>query len=401
MKKHKNVETFEPQRAQFQPSGLKLVGWFLIGLSLTVGVAPIGRPAALVEEGLFLPDQVKLPFDKERALKSIVRIRSHVYFAITVYNHPRDAEAARSAAHKVFLPGGITIWPVVLDKSFLDRLRIDPGLRLLPLFYEIARAFENVTTFPSQKFVPLEGAATGFFISPDGYILTSYHVVREEIEAAGRTEGGDQPLPCRYLSFEVPIVEKGQIVGYRPLKNVQLIRHVSAGESKAGRDAALLKADIESPAYLELDSGGVTADEPVWVIGFPIRTQRDAQRRTSLGYPNADGSLRIAQGKIGQVVNEYNFTSTADGLSGSSGAPTLNQQGRVVGLVQNVYPEKEANRRAVVFAGGLIHVDIRAILKRLKLEGMSGGTGVWTYGCMGVWVCERSAAVIRILDLRF
>lgn len=344
------------------------LAWALLGIILLLGVTPINHLAALVDEGLFLPEQVTVPFDKERILKSLVRIKSHVYFAITVYNAPREAEAARLAAQKVFLPEGITIWPIVLDKFFLDRLRTDPGLRLLPVYYEIARAFENVDSFPSQRFVPLEGAATGFFISPDGYFLTSYHVVREEIEAAGRTDGGYQPLACRYVSFEMPIIEGGRVVSYQPLRNVQLIRHVSAEESKLGLDAALLKAEMESPAYLELDLNGIIADMPVWVFGFPIRTQRDAQQRTSLGYADADGGLRISQGKIQQLVNEYNFTSTADGLSGSSGAPTINQQGRVVGLVQNVSPEKEASRRAVVFAGGLIHVDIRAIVKRLNPE---------------------------------
>ncbi|MBI3950166.1 MAG: trypsin-like peptidase domain-containing protein [Acidobacteria bacterium] len=371
MKRYKGIETVGIKRARPQPSVLKLLGWSLIGIILTIGIAPTGRPARLADEGLFLPQQITLPFDKERILKSIVRIKSHVYFAITVYNTAQEAAAARPAAQKVFLPEGITIWPIVLDKSFLDRLRIDSGLRLLPAFYEIARAFENVTSFPSQRFVPLEGAATGFFISPDGYFLTTYHVMREEIEAADRTEGGEQPLPCRYVSFEIPIVEKGQVIGYQPLKNVQLIRNVSLGESKAGLDAALLKADIQSPAFLELDLDGVIADMPVWTLGFPIRTQRDAKHRSSLGYADADGSLRIAQGKIQQLVNEYNFTSTADGLSGSSGGPILNQQGRVVGLVQDAYPEKEANRRAVVFTGGLIHVDIRAIVKRLKPEGVS------------------------------
>lgn len=369
MKKHKDSETLGAKKVRLRQSVLKFLGWTLTGVILTLGVTPISRPAPLVEEGLFRPEQITVPFDKERALKSIVRIKSHVYFAITVYNNPQEAAAARPAAQKVFLPEGITIWPIVLDKSFLDRLRIDSGLRLLPAYYEIAQAFENVTTFPSQKFVPLEGAATGFFISPDGYFLTSYHVVREEIEAAGRTEGGDQPMTCRYVSFEIPIVEKGQVVGYQPLKNVQLVRHVSAGESKAGLDAALLKADIQSPAFLDLDLNGVIADMPVWALGFPIRTQRDAKRRTSLGYADADGSVRISQGKIQQLVNKYNFTSTADGFSGSSGGPTLNQQGRVVGLVQDVYPEKEVERRAVVFSGGLIHADIRAILKRLRREG--------------------------------
>lgn len=344
------------------------LAWALLGSILVLGITAISPPAARVDEGLFLPEQITAPFDKERVLRSLVRIKSHVYFAFTVYDSPREAELARAATQKIFLPEGLTIWPVVLDKFFLDRLRADPGLRLLPVYYEIAQAFENASSFPRQAFVPLEGAAAGFFISPDGYFLTSYHVVREEIEAADRTEGGDHPLPCRYISAEIPLVEGGRVVGYQPLRNVQLIRHVSAEESRLGLDAALLKAEVQSPAFLELDLNGVVADMPVWVFGFPIRTQRDVRQRTSLGYADADGSVRLSQGKVRQLINEYTFTSTADGLSGNSGGPTLNQHGRVVGLVQGVYPEREASRRAVVFSGGLSHVDIRAIVKRLNPE---------------------------------
>lgn len=362
------------ERRRWRPHYFRLRGWLRLAivLALVIGVMPPASSIAFMEEGLFTPEQISLPFDEERALKAMVRIKSRVYFAISVYDSTRQAEAARAIVHKVFLPEGITIWPVVVDKGFLERLRMDPGLRLLPMFYEIATAFEGVTVFPQQRYVPLQGAATGFFISADGYFLTTYHVMREEIEAAGRTAGSRDPITCRYVSFEIPVIERGAIVGYRPLENVQLVRHVSARESKAGLDAALLKADIESPAYLDVHLGGVQADEPIWVIGFPIRTQRDQQRRAHIGYPDADGSLRITRGKVWQQLNETNFTSTADGLSGCSGAPTLDEEGRVVGIVQNVYPKKEASRRAVVFSGGLVHVDIRAVVRRLELEAVLG-----------------------------
>jgi S1-C subfamily serine protease len=249
-------------------------------------------------------------------------------------------------------------------------LKINAGLRLRPAFYEMARAFENAESFPTQRFVPLEGAATGFFISPDGYFLTTYHVVREEIEAAGRTSGGIDPLACRYLSFEVPeIDDKGRVAGYRLLTNVKLVRNLSAKVRDEGYDAVLLKADIESPAYLEMATTGPVANENIWTMGFPIRTERDAERLRAVGYTDADGSLRITTGKITEI-NNPEFRSTADGLSGTSGAPTLNKEGRVVGIVRDMYPKNEENRRAVAFSGGLLHLDIRAANTRLGLQGV-------------------------------
>jgi S1-C subfamily serine protease len=346
----------------------------LIFILLLTGLA-VGapRPTPGVEEGLFLPEQAAVPFDKERVLKSVVRIRSHIYFAITAVNTATDAARLQSGLSKVYLPEGVTIWPIVVEKSFLDYLKINAGLRLRPAFYEMANALESVDAFPNQKIVPLEGAATGFFISPDGYFLTTYHVVREEIEAAGRTDGGNEPLLCRYLSFEIPDIKEGRVVGYRRLKEVKLVRNLSAKAREEGYDVALLKADVESPAYLELAPNNVGESEPIWTAGFPIRTERDAQRRQSVGYSDADGSLRITQGKAGKFSNDHNFISTADGLSGMSGAPTVNQQGQVVGIVLDVHPKTEENHRAVIFDvnSGLWHMTIQSAATRLGLPSVT------------------------------
>lgn len=350
--------------------GARILWSFGIAAIFVVGLAS-RQLAAKRDEGLFRPEQINVPFDKEHALRCLVRVRARTYFVITVYNTAQDVAAARLSNQKVYLSEeGITLWPIALDRFFLDRLQMDVGLRLLPAYYEMARAFEGVTKFPSQRIVPLEGAASGFFISSDGYFLTSYHVVREEIEAAGHTEAVGKPFACRYTSFEIPVVEDGRVTGYRPLKNVQLVRHVTADEFKAGLDAALLKADIRSPAYFDVDWSGVLADMPVWTLGFPIRTRRDPQRLRLMNYADADGSMRIAHGRVQQLIGEVNFSSNVDGFSGSSGGPTVNQHGRVVGLVRGVYPEREESRRGVVFAGGQLHVDIRAVIKQLRLDQM-------------------------------
>jgi hypothetical protein len=158
-------------------------------------------------EGFFTLEQIELPFDRERVLKSLVRIRPHIYFVATVFARKEEAEVFRPAHPKTFLAEGVTLWHVVLTTAELEMIQSNLGLRLKPGVFEIARAFEGVTAFPAQRIVRLEGAAVGFFISADGLFLTNYHVMREEIEAAGRTAGSRESLPCRYTSFEVPIVK--------------------------------------------------------------------------------------------------------------------------------------------------------------------------------------------------
>jgi hypothetical protein len=318
-------------------------------------------------EGLFTLEQIELPFDRERVLKSLVRIRPHIYFVATVFARKEEAEVFRPAHPKTFLAEGATLWHVVLTTAELEMIRSNPGLRLKPGLFEIARAFEGVTAFPAQRIVRLEGAAVGFFISADGLFLTNYHVMREEIEAAGRTAGSRESLPCRYTSFEVPIVKKGKIQGWKPLRKVELVGNLSERDWQAGYDAALLRAPMKSPSYLPPAQRSPVLGEEIWSFGFPVRTQRRAECLQAVGYADADGSLRVSYGRVMELPSDHTFVSDSDGFSGNSGSPTLNREGEVLGYMWNVYPEAEENQRAVIFQGGTIHVQLEPVLKRLQL----------------------------------
>ncbi len=318
-------------------------------------------------EGLFLLDHIELPFDRARVLKSLVRITPHIYFAAAVFEREEDAKAFRPPQEKTFLAEGAVLWHVALTKDQLEQIRAAPGLQLQPGYFEIANAFEGVTSFPSQRIVRLEGAAVGFFISPEGLFLTNYHVMREDIEAAGRTAGSADEFVCRFTSFEVPIVKRGRIMGWKPLKGVKLIRNLSAQEWQQGYDAALLRAPIKAQAYLPVAHRQPILGEEIWSFGFPVRTKRAPERLQSVGYPDADGSLRVSYGKITEIPSDHTFVSDSDGFNGNSGSPALTREGKVLGYAWNVYPEGEANRRAVVFEGGTIHITIGPVMEKLHM----------------------------------
>jgi S1-C subfamily serine protease len=318
-------------------------------------------------EGLFTPEQLQTPFDKARVLKALVRIHPHIYFLASVFEREEDVAAFRPAHEKTFLAEGATLWHVALTKAQLEQIRAEPGLSLQPGLFEITQAFEGVTAFPAQRVVRLEGAAVGFFISSDGLFLTNYHVMREEIEAAGRTAGSSDARVCRYVSFEIPVVKRERIVGWKPLRDVKLVKNLSAQEWQQGYDAALLQAPIKAPVYLPLAKRRPVVGEEIWSFGFPIRTKRSRERLQAVGYRDADGSLRISYGKITEIPSDHTFVTDCDGFNGNSGSPALTREGAVLGYAWNVYPDGETQRRAVVFEGGTIHVMLGPVLERLHV----------------------------------
>jgi hypothetical protein len=83
-------------------------------------------------EGFFTLEQIELPFDRERVLKSLVRIRPHIYFVATVFARKEEAEVFRPAHPKTFLAEGVTLWHVVLTTAELEMIQSNLGLRLKP-----------------------------------------------------------------------------------------------------------------------------------------------------------------------------------------------------------------------------------------------------------------------------
>lgn len=121
------------------------------------------------EEGFFKPDQIVTPFDKNRVLRSIVRIHTHLYWDAVVFASEADASTFRQSfrnfpgsGRKTYLQEGVVLWHVVLTKNDLDKIRADIGQSETPGLFEIVRAFDGVSTFPTEKIVPLQGYGTGF-----------------------------------------------------------------------------------------------------------------------------------------------------------------------------------------------------------------------------------------------
>jgi S1-C subfamily serine protease len=161
-------------------------------------------------------------------------------------------------------------------------------------FYPLSQVDEKVVTEASEAVVYFKGA-TGFIISPDGYILTNYHV----------WDGfGDTGKVYRHKTED----------GYKETLKIKLIT------KSQEYDMALYKAELKGELpFLPLRTKAVKVGEEVFILGHPD----SKPLRASFGTILAKG-LNIS----GRPSVEY----SAQTWWGSSGSPVLDKSGQVVAL---------------------------------------------------------------------
>jgi serine protease Do len=141
---------------------------------------------------------------------------------------------------------------------------------------------------------------TGFFTSPDGYIITNNHIVEKAVKTTVVTVKGDE------LTAE--------IVGTDPAS-----------------DLALLKVKGENFPFAALgDSAALKVGEWVLAIGNPL----GMEHTVTAGIVSAKG--RQLRGQMN--VPEYrDFIQTDAAINrGNSGGPLINMRGQVVGINSNI-----------------------------------------------------------------
>lgn len=152
----------------------------------------------------------------------------------------------------------------------------------------------GAATLLRASVVTIEGggrSGSGFVISRQGYVLTNQHVV-----------GGNRFVKLRLASGREAV---GEVV-----------------QQNAARDVALIKTESGLDP-LALRSGELAPGETVYAIGSPLGEK-------------FSGSLTKGIVSAYRVRNGQRFIqSDVAILSGSSGGPLLDEQGRVVGLTQS------------------------------------------------------------------
>jgi serine protease Do len=144
------------------------------------------------------------------------------------------------------------------------------------------------------------GLGSGFFINPDGFLITNFHVIEGETQ----------------ISVEVYLQKNGQIerVLYKQVRIVALNKFA---------DLALLRIeDKDAPKFSAVtlgDSDKLAVGDTVFAIGSPLGLERTV----------TEG---IVSTKTRQFEGDLYLQTTAQINPGNSGGPLFNLRGEVIGV---------------------------------------------------------------------
>ena len=211
---------------------------------------------------------------------------------------------------------------------------------------------------------PIQSLGSGFFISPDGYLLTNEHVVQDAKKIVVTLEGGK-----RY---------DATLVG---------VDHVS--------DIALLKIEGENFPYLKMgDSDDLIVGEWVIALGNPFGLfELDAKPTVTAGIISA---TNVDWGRVPESNRIYMDMIQTDAAinHGNSGGPLVNALGQVIGMNTFIYTGS-SYQEGFVGIGFAIPINrIKKVVAQLKAQG-----GVDRNYWLGIRVQDLNPFISRALGL--
>ena len=185
-------------------------------------------------------------------------------------------------------------------------------------------------------------SGSGFLISPDGYVVTNYHVIQGMNELTVFLNDGQE-----------------------------LTAALVGGDSTA--DVALLKVEGENLPYVTFGSSdSVQVGEQVIVIGYPLSSVTPS---LTVGYVSAKDQVGGTDGSVSNMLQ-----TDAAINSGNSGGPLLNTAGQVIGINTAKYSGFSSSGASIEGMGFAIPSDdIVGIIKDLQEYGYVTGAYLGVY----------------------
>jgi len=192
--------------------------------------------------------------------------------------------------------------------------------------------------FPSElNMREVKSSGSGVVISPDGYIITNYHVIENAVKIIVTLPGGRE--------YEAEVIGVDQLT-----------------------DLALLKLDGSNFPYMKIgDSDKLITGEWVIALGNPFGLF-DANQQPIATVGIVSGK-NMDFGKQGTRVFQDMIQTDAAINPGNSGGPLVNVKGEVIGINTFIYTGNR-NAQGSIGVGFAIPINIALkIVKELKSEG--------------------------------